>query len=185
MKQNKAKWQRIALVCLLSGVTGACSSFTTKQALTETEVCVQLNALVADHSQNFKQFKRQRLSSRYTANAQIWAAEQVFPLAKNCQVWEWSTGLQTYICHWKSKTGEQEARESYDQGIVSVRQCLDQSWARGTVATKSGGERAFFIQEHSNTVIAVRYFKEARTILESWQTTLSVGDASNLKAGVQ
>jgi hypothetical protein len=93
--------------------------------------------------------------------------------------------LQTYICHWKAKAGEQEARASYEQGIANVRQCLDHSWSRGTAATKSGGERAFFTQENGKTVIAVRYFKEARSILDNWQTTLSVGDASNLKANIQ
>ncbi len=184
MKGRVIKQQHIFWGVLVSVLVSACS-YSNKKELTQEEACTKLEAVIADHKQGFKQFKKRRLSSRYATNVNVWTAEQVFPLATACQVWEWSTGLQTYICHWQAKAGEQQARESYEHGIASVRQCLDHTWTRGTAATKSGGERAFFTQEHGKTMVSVRYFKEGRTILDNWQTTLSVGDASNLQADIQ
>ena len=66
-----------------------------------------------------------------------------------------------------------------------MRECLDKQWQSNFVNTQSGGGRTLFYQKGGKTVISIHYFKEARTILENWKTTLYVGDESNLKAKVQ
>ncbi|NOQ76473.1 MAG: hypothetical protein GQ475_01505 [Methylococcaceae bacterium] len=163
----------------------ACSLFTPTPELSDAESCVKLNAIIAGHSQYFQQFKKSRISSVGVVNMQIWKAEKVFPRANNCQVWEWSTGLTNYMCTWQEKGGAVEAKASHDDGVEVVRQCLNEQWTSDTLTTKSGGVRTRFTQVNGKTIIAINAFKESRTILENWKTTLYVGDKSNLKAEVQ
>jgi len=163
----------------------ACSLLAPAPELSNAEACVKLNAIIADHSQNFQQFKKSRVSSTGVINMQIWKAEQAFPTAKNCQVWEWSTGLTNYMCTWQEKGGAVEAKASHDHGVDVVRQCLNKQWTSDSVTTKSGGVRTFFSQPNGKTIISINAFKESRSILENWKTTLYVGDKSNLKAEVQ
>ena len=174
--------------CVVSSIllaNSACSLLTPAPELSDTEVCGQLNAIVADHSDNFQRFKKSRVSSHNLINMQIWKAVKAFPNANNCQVWEWSTGLTNYICTWQEKGGEIEAKTSYAKGVKLVRQCLNTQWTSDEMTTKSGGIRTFFSQPNNKTIISVNAFKESRTILDNWKTTLYVGDKSNLKAEVQ
>ncbi len=163
----------------------ACSLFAPAPELSDAESCVKLNAIIAGHSHDFQQFKKSRVSSTGVVNMQIWKAEKVFPRANNCQVWEWSTGLTNYMCTWQEKGGAVEAKASHDHGVEVVRQCLNEQWESDTQMTKSGGVRTHFTQVNGKTIIAINAFKESRTILENWKTTLYVGDKSNLKAEVQ
>ena len=176
---------RIFVGCLFVLSTSACSLFSpTEPEMSDSEACVKLNELIVDHSDNFKQFKRGRLSSSRMNYIQTWNAERVFPLAKNCQVWEWSSGLTNYFCAW-DESGEVQAKSNHDKGVDIVSQCLGKQWQSNFVNTKSGGGSTLFSQEGGKTVISIRYFKESRTILENWKTTLYVGAESNLKAAVQ
>lgn len=163
----------------------ACSLLTQAPELSDAEVCGQLNAIIADHSHNFQQFKKSQVNSRGMMNMRIWKAAQAFPNANNCQVWEWGTGLTNYICTWQEKGGEIEAKASYNKGVKLVHQCLNTQWTSNEITTKSGGIRTVFSQPNGKTIIAVNAFKESRTILDNWKTTLYVGDKSNLKAEVQ
>ncbi len=182
-KKNTRLKLFVASLLVLSN--SACSTFSpAKPEMSDAEACVQLKALIADHDQGFKQFKGAIKNTGNVRIMQIWNAKRVFPLAKNCQVWEWSTGLTSYICGW-DESGEDEAKASYDRGAELVNQCLGKQWHSKFVQTKSGGANASFYREGDKTVISVRYFKEQRTILDSWKTTLYVGDESNLKGEVQ
>ncbi len=186
LHRKKHTGLRLVVGCLFVLSTSACSLFTPEvPEMSDSEACVKLNELIADHANNFKQFRRGRNSTSRMANMmQTWSADRVFPLAKNCQVWEWSTGLTNYFCSW-NESGELQAKASHDKGVDIVGQCLGKQWQSDFANTKSGGGRTLFYQEGDKTVISIHYFKESRTILESWKTTLYVGDESNLKAALQ
>lgn len=162
----------------------ACSLFTTEPEMSDAEACVQLHRLVDDHANNFKEFRGARHNSLVAVNMQTWNAKRVFPLAKNCQVWEWSSGLTNYYCAW-DESDEEEAQASYLKGAELVNQCLGETWFSRFNNTKSGGGSAFFYQNKGKTVISVRFFKESRTIFDNWKTTIYVGDESNLNAELQ
>ncbi len=187
MRHSK-KHTRLAI--LASGIfilsaSSACSIFSPEETtMSDSEACDKLNELIADHSQNFNHFKRSLKNSGAIRNMQIWNAEHVFPLAKNCQVWEWSTGLTNYFCSWQ-ESDNMQAKENHDKGVAIVRQCLDKQWQSDYIDTQSGGGRTLFYQEGGKTFISIRFFRESRTILENWKTTLYVGDESNLNAAVQ
>ena len=182
---KKSTWPKFFIVGILALSTGACALFgPAEPEMSDAEACVKLKELIADHSQNFKQFKGAIKNSGYRRNMQIWSAERVFPLAKNCLVWEWSSGLTNYFCSWQ-ESNELEAKASYIRGTELVNQCLGKQWFTKFTKTKSGGASALFYQAGGKTVISIRYFKESRTIFDHWNTTLYVGDESNLKAEVQ
>lgn len=84
-----------------------------------------------------------RKNTRRIINMQIWNAERVFPQARNCQVWAWSSGLTNYICTWQ-ESGELEAKASHDKGVETVKQCLTEQWKSDFVQTSSGGGHTFF-----------------------------------------
>lgn len=175
----------IIAVCSFAVLNSACSLFSPEQPkLSASEACVKINALVADHENNFKQVRGARQNSKRIANMQVWNAERVFPLARNCQIWEWSSGLTNYICAW-NESSELEAKISHDKGADLLGRCLGTQWQSNFVTTQRGGGRTLFYQEGGKTVVSVRYFRESRTILENWKATLYVGDESNLKAKVQ
>ncbi|WP_221895230.1 hypothetical protein [Bathymodiolus japonicus methanotrophic gill symbiont] len=155
--------------------------------MTDAEACVKLHELIADHAENFKQFRGSLKNTgtiRNMHNMQIWNAERVFPMAKNCQVWQWSSGLTNYYCGW-DESDQQDAKASFNQGAELVNQCLGKKWHSKFTRTTSGGESALFYQKGGKTVVSIRYFKESRTISDSWMSTLYVGDESNLKVKVQ
>ena len=186
LHRKKNTGLRIFVGCLFALSISACSIFTPEiPEMSDSEVCVKVNELIADHANNFKQFRGARKSSNRISYMQIWNAERVFPLAKNCQIWEWSSGLTNYFCGW-NESSELQAKQSHDKGADIVRECLvDKQWQSNFVHTQSGGGRTLFFQEGGKTVISIHYFKESRTILENWKTTLYVGDESNLSAAVQ
>lgn len=185
MRQSKKTGLRIGVVSLWAFISSSCAVLTPeKQELSDSEACVKLNELIADHSNNFKQFRGARKSSKRAGYMQNWSAERVFPLARNCQIWEWSSGLTNYICTWQSP-GELQAKASHDKGADIIGACLDKQWQSNFVNTQSGGGRTLFYQKGGKTIVSIRYFKESRTILENWKTALYVGDESNLEAEVQ
>jgi len=185
MRQSKKTGLRMSVVSLFALISSSCAILTPdKQELSDSEACVKLNELIADHGNNFKQFKKARKNTQRIGHMQIWNAERVFPLARNCQVWEWSSGLTNYFCDWKSP-GKLQAKASHDKSADTIGVCLDKQWQSNFVNTQSGGGRTLFYQEGGKTVISIRYFKESRTILENWKTSLYVGDESNLNAEVQ
>ena len=162
-----------------------CSLFSPEPEISDAEACVRLHKLIDDHPEGFKQFKGNlKNTGPLRNNMQIWNADRVFPMAKNCQVWQWSSGLTNYFCSW-DESDEEDAKASFDRGAELINQCLGKQWNSKFAGTKSGGGNAFFYKRGGKTVISLRYFKEARTILDSWMTTLYVGDESNLKAEVQ
>lgn len=186
MIMNKAqKVLRYLLPGTLLLSTSACTMVSPAEPeMSNAEACVQLQGLIADHSNQFKEFRGARKNTHAAGNMQTWNAESVFPLAKNCQVWEWSSGLTNYYCHW-SEADEIDAKVSYLKGAEIVNQCLGKGWFSQFSNTKSGGSSALFYQADGKTVVSFRYFKESRTIFDHWNTTLYVGDESNLNAEIQ
>ena len=106
-------------------------------------------------------------------------------MANNCQVWEWSTGLYSYICNWKSKGGMETAKSDYTEGKRIMRACLNEDWQSISRETKNGGEYTLFSKPKSKTFVEIRYFKEPRSIFDDWHTTVIISDKSNLKAKLQ
>jgi len=150
---------RVLLIGLLVLSASACSIFSPAEPeISDAEVCVRLNELIADHANNFKQFRGARQGAYRMMNMQVWKAKRVFPHAKNCEVWAWSTGLTNYICNWQ-EAGELEAQASHDKGVEIVSQCLTDQWKHDFVKTKSGGGSTLFSLEGGKTVVSIRYFK--------------------------
>lgn len=172
-----------ATACLSLILLPACSTTASKsEAMTDAQTCEQIHNLIADYSNQFNQYKKS-LSPQRRGN--IWTAKEVFPGAHNCQVWEWSTGLNNYVCQWKSKDGEGQARADFQEGVTILKNCLGRDWTEKTSKTQSGGEGALFSKEGGKTVVSVRYFKENRSLFDSWNNTVLVGDRSNIKEDVQ
>ncbi|WP_428353444.1 hypothetical protein [Methyloprofundus sp.] len=184
MINNKNSGLKLLMTMLLVLSTSACSIFSPTPEISNAEACVRLNELIADHANDFKQYKKSLKNTAPLRNMQIWNAERVFPLAQNCQVWQWSSGLMNYFCAW-DESGKEDAQASFDKGAEIINQCLGKKWHSKFTRTQSGGGSALFYQAGVKTIISIRYFKEARTILDSWKTTLYLGDESNLKAEVQ
>ncbi|SMG62521.1 [weak similarity to] lipoprotein [methanotrophic bacterial endosymbiont of Bathymodiolus sp.] len=175
---------KILIIGLLALNTSACSLFSPEPEMSDAQACLQLHQLIDDHPAEFKQFKGSLKNTAPLRSMQIWNAKRVFPMVKNCQVWKWSSGLTNYFCSW-DESDEEDAKASFDKGAELVNQCLGKQWHSKFTRTKSGGNSALFYKKGGKTVISMRYFKEARTIFDSWMTTLYVGDESNLKAEIQ
>jgi hypothetical protein len=172
-----------AIGCLSLILLPACSSTAAKsESMTDTQACEQIQSLISAHANQFNEYKK-TLSPQRRGN--IWTAKEVFPDAHNCQVWEWSAGLNNYVCQWKSKEGESQAKADYQAGVTILKNCLGSEWSEKTSKTQSGGESALFSKEDGTTVVSVRYFKENRSLFDSWNNTVLVGDRSNIKQGVQ
>ena len=172
-----------AIGCLSLILLPACSSTASKsESMTDTQACEQIQNLVSAHPNQFNEYK---ISLSPQRRGNVWTAKEVFPGAHNCQVWEWSTGLNNYVCQWKSENGENEAKTAFQDGVNIVKNCLGNEWTEKTSNTQSGGESALFSKQGGATVVSVRYFKENRSLFDSWNNTVLVGDRSNIKEDVQ
>lgn len=161
----------------------ACSGVTSKkEPLSESEACKSLNELIAAHPNKFTEQKK---TMRVHKTMHSWTAQSPFPLASNCQVIMWSTGLHGFVCKWNSKNGLETAKADYLEGQRIIQSCLGNDWQEETSTTKTGGERARFSKSGSETIVSIRYFKGSRGILRNWYTTLYVGDRNNLNTAVQ
>lgn len=164
-------------------LTASCTGLSPKQEpLNEAAACTRLQSLIADHPNKFKQHKKNKRTVR---NMNTWTAIAPFPSAHNCQIWEWSTGLNSYICNWKSDDGMPGAQAGYQEGEGIIQRCLGKQWTAHSNKTTSGGEHTYFNKPGSNTYVSIRYFKESRSFTENWHTVLYIGDKSNLKAQTQ
>ncbi len=168
----------------LALLTTSCSEIerAARKPISEEEACTRLKGLIADHPNNFKKYQK---SLRRVRNLNTWSAEKVFPMAENCQVWEWSTGLHSYICNWQARDGMASAKADYQDGNRIIQSCLGPEWEPQTNTTQSGGERTVYRKEGSKTLVGIRYFKESRSIIGSWHTVVTIGDDSNLRAPLQ
>lgn len=164
-------------------LTASCSSMMSKpEPLSETEACKRLTGIIADHPNKFNKHKKDK---RIIDFLNTWTAIEPFPTAKNCKVWEWSTGLNSYTCSWISDNGKDGAKAGYEEGKAIISRCLGKQWSAGNNPTSTGGKHTYFYQNNSKTYVSIRYFKEQRSIMENWHTVLYIGDKSNLKAKTQ
>ncbi len=170
----------IAMVALL---VISCSQLGPKpEPISDQEACTRLQGLIADHPKKFIHFRKNK---RVHRSLTTWTGTKDFPLANNCQVWEWSTGLYSYICNWKSKGGMETAKSDYTEGKQIMRSCLNTEWKSESKETKNGGEYTLFSNPKSKTFVEIRYFKEPRSIFDDWHTTVIISDKNNLKSKLQ
>ncbi len=167
------------IALMLSG----CSSLApVKEPISEAEACSQLTGLIADHPNKFANHKKHK---RLTRKLTIWSATPPFPTANNCEVWEWSSGLYSFVCDWDGKDGMESAKADYQEAQQIIRSCLSEPWQAESHLTTSGGENTVYSKAGSKTIVSIRYFQETRSIIKNWHTVLYIGDRSNLKTGVQ
>jgi hypothetical protein len=163
----------------------ACGVNTVKQEpISETESCNRLQAIIKDHANQFKNYKKTKFTHK-THNS--WAADKVLPTAQQCQVWEWSNGLNNYACDWEVEDGENKAIANYDEALRITQTCLGSSWTAQTNSTQSGGKHTVFNHAGLPTVVSIRYFEDTAgwSFLHSWYNTLIIGDKNNLKSPLQ
>ena len=189
-KANYSIFPVLLAVGLAALITTSCSQFASKpEPLTEAEACDRVKLLIADHPNKFNKHKKnKRVSSTlYSVGPGMttWTATQPFPSARNCQIWEWGSGLTNYICDWRSDDGKQGAEAGYLEGKQILESCLGNEWTAKTNQTTSGGMHTYFSLPGSKTFVSIRYFKEQRSIREKWHTVLYIGDKSNLPAQTQ
>lgn len=172
-----------AFMALAGAVLAAsCSSVTSKtDAISDAESCSRLNSLIADHPNKFEHHKKNK---RFLRKLTLWDATDPYPGAHNCEVWEWSTGLTSYMCEWESKAGKEGALAGYHKGIGIITDCLGSEWVAEANTTTTGGERTTFSKSDVPTVISIRYFKD-NSLFENWSTVFYIGDRSNLNTETQ
>jgi len=163
-------------------LTTSCAQFNTLEPLSNQEACNRLQAIITDHSENFSHHRKNK---RTLKSLNVWTGTKVFPIADRCEVWEWSTGLYSYICHWKSKDGMEAAKTDYTEGKDIISSCLSEDWQARSKTTQNGGEYTLFSNAQTKTVVEMRYFKTARSIVKHWNTTVIISDKNNLKAKLQ
>ena len=174
---------KLSTAAVAAMLTVSCSLIGPKpEPITEQEACVRLHGLIADHPEKFIHYRKNK---RVLRTLNTWTGTKVFPMANNCQVWEWSTGLYSYICNWKSEGGMEVAKSDYTEGKRIMRTCLNEDWQSISKETKNGGEYTLFSKPKSKTFVEIRYFKEPRSIFDDWHTTVIISDKSNLKAKLQ
>lgn len=182
---RKSKYALTKLVITISSalLTVSCADMMKKpEPLTEAAACDQLQGIVDAHPDHFNKYKKNK---RVVKNLHTWTATVAFPTAKNCQIFEWSSGINSYTCKWKADDGESGAKASYLEGARIIRKCLGSEWLSGNNPTSSGGEHTYFFRQNSATYVSIRYFKEHRSIMDNWYSVIYVGDKSNLKAKTQ
>jgi hypothetical protein len=173
----------LASICATSIAMSACSEMSAKpEKPSETQTCEDLKGLIADHPNQFRQY-RKNLSIHRRLN--IWSAKKVFPNADNCQIWEWSTGLYNYVCEWETGNNENQAMSNYQEDVNIIQNCLGDEWTAQTNITQSGGKHTLYSTPDKPTIVSIRYFKDLRSWSKPWQNTIIVGDKNNLNAPLQ
>ncbi|MCX7097029.1 MAG: hypothetical protein NTV43_03875 [Methylococcales bacterium] len=170
-------------ICAAGLTLSACSGLGAKpEKLSDAKFCENLNSLIADHPKQFSQYKK-KMATHNRLN--IWSATKLFPTAKTCQVWEWSTGLYNYVCDWSTGSDEAQAANNYQTGEDAIKSCLGSAWTATTTTTQSGGKHTLYSMPNNPTIVSIRYFKEQGGWSKSWQNTLVIGDKSNLNSPMQ
>lgn len=169
---------------ILAFLISACSTSTVKQAtISETESCNRLRGIIKDHPNQFSSYKKVAFFHK-THNS--WSADNVIPSAQKCQVWEWSTGLNNYVCEWEVTDGEAHAIANYDEASRIIQTCLGDAWTNTTHTTQSGGKQTIYSNPNVPTVISIRYFQDTAgwQFLKGWYNTILIGDKNNLKSPI-
>ena len=174
------------LIILLTGIMTimmmtSCTEFAKKEPLSEAESCIQLTEIIADHPNKFAKHKQKKRVVRHYVS---WTTSSPFPTAENCEIWEWSTGLNSFICHWKQKDGMDSAKQSYQEGNQIIQSCLSDGWQVESTKTSTGGEHSRYTKQGLKTIVSIRYFKPTG-LFDNWKTTLYIGDKNNLNAKTQ
>jgi hypothetical protein len=173
------------IIFLCTILLSACGANPALQAqVSDSESCARLQGLIKDHPNKFKNYKKTFIARK---KMNIWSADKVLPSAKQCQVWEWGTGLLSYACEWPVDKGEIQAFANYKEASTLIQSCLGSAWTAETNVTQSGGKRTVYSNSSLPTVVSIRYFEDTAgwKALHSWNNTLVIGDRSNLNAPLQ
>lgn len=179
--------KRFQLFCVSATVifNSGCSILSPEPTeISEAEACEQVKEIIAAYDKGFEKFKASQVIVNNLGNVQIWRTNKVFPGAKICQVWGWSSGLNSYNCSWQADD-EVSAKSTHDYSVQLLQGCLSKQWTSQTSQTKSGGLSTSFSLPASSNVVSINAFKESLTILENWKVNLYIGDKSNLNVDVQ
>jgi len=173
------------LIILLTGIISimmtGCTELAKKEQLSEAESCVQLTKIIADHPNKFAKHKQKKRVVRHYVS---WTTSSPFPTAKSCEIWEWSTGLNSFICNWEQKNGIDSAKKAYQEGNQIIKSCLSDGWQVESNKTSTGGEHSRYTKQDSKTIVSIRYFKPTG-LFDNWKTMIYIGDKNNLNAKTQ
>ena len=170
------------MLCLSAIMISGCGEKAVKkEKMSDAEICNKIQAIIDDHPNKFSKFKKHMvIHKRHTS----WTAEKILPSARECQVWEWSTGLTNYHCEWKADD-ENKAIANYQEANDIIQNCLGPSWTAETNSTVSGGRRTMYSKSNTPTAVSIRYFKETTGWVKGWYNNILIGDRSNLNTPVQ
>lgn len=165
-------------------IAGCDANVVKQEQLSETESCTRLQGLIKDHPNKFKNYKKIYMSHKTHSS---WTADKLLSSAERCQVWEWSTGLNSYTCEWKVQDGESQAIANFEQATSIIGNCLGKDWTAKTNTTTSGGKHTVYSRSGSPTAVSIRYFHDTAgwDWLNKWQNTIVIGDKSNLNVPMQ
>ncbi|MFW2372027.1 MAG: hypothetical protein ACN4GM_02830 [Gammaproteobacteria bacterium] len=166
-------WSYAFLVNLL--VLSSCTTVkTSDQASSKQadELCEQVNSLVEQHQQGFKDLKSSLVIS---PRMDIWRAK--FHLVGNdCQIWGWSDGKQTYMCS-QVVPAESIAIERYKKAIDFTQQCLGNQWTAENIDREHGRSfRTIFTNPELTTVTSVHRVKTEGLFKTEWTVYYFIGD---------
>ncbi|MGR8932996.1 MAG: hypothetical protein ACU837_01240 [Gammaproteobacteria bacterium] len=147
------------------------------EKLTDAQSCERLQALIADHPNQFSQFRKTR--NAYRKRMVVWSADKVYPLADNCQIWEWGAGRYNYVCDWQPSDGQQ-AERNFQEGRLIVENCLGNGWNAEIQKNTESSAHIIYSNSASPTIVSLRYFQEQTGWLKSWHDVVVIGDRDNL-----
>lgn len=136
------------------------------------ELCKQVNSLVQQHQENFKQIKSTLVIS---PRMDIWRAK-LHLVGNDCQIWGWSDGKQAYVCS-LAVPDETIAIERYKKAIDFTRQCLGNQWTTETIDRDHGrSNRTIFSNPSVNTSASVHRVKTEGLFKTEWTIYYFIGD---------
>lgn len=179
-KINHFKPINLLTVCgAISVMLSACSGVANKpEPLSEAESCKRLQALIADHPNQFSAYRKNLHNFRRIA---VWTADKVFPTADNCQVWEWGAGRFNYVCDWQPKGGQQEALDNFQQGQQIIQSCLAKGWNANAWMDAATSKQIIYSNSALPTIVSLRAYQEKESLSKRWHNTVIIGDRNNLE----
>lgn len=164
---------RIYLLVSINLLLTACQSIPGEQARASPEqLCEQANTLIAAHSNGFKQLKGSVVSS---PRMDVWDT-QYHLVGNDCQIWQWSSGKQTYMCS-LTVPDEELARLRYSKAIDFSRQCLGSEWKAEQIERNQGRSyRTIFSKPGQPTVASVHRVKTEGLFKSEWTVYYFIGD---------
>lgn len=139
---------------------------------TTAELCASLQDVIAQSETRFRKFKTTPTISPFSGMTK-WETRPVFP-DSHCDVLEWAGGRTNYVCTWPDGT-EAQARDTYEQTVGKMAECLTVPWAKSETRGQTGGATTF-TRLGKQTQVVLRYFRPRGGYGPAWETSLTIGD---------